>query len=92
MAFSAGPASLDGVSGPLGPRRNSPPPTGPSATVMQRIGGMSRESVGVRTAVVVAGEPDTRVLRRGLLRLLHFRILGEAAGVLDALAVGWGPD
>ncbi len=48
---------------------------------------MSGASDEGRTAVVVAGDQDTRVLLRGLLRLHHFRILGEAAGVLDALTV-----
>ncbi|HZY70428.1 MAG TPA: hypothetical protein VFF67_05560 [Thermoplasmata archaeon] len=33
-----------------------------------------------RTAIVVAGEEETRVLLRGLLRLHHVRVVGEAAG------------
>lgn len=33
-----------------------------------------------RTAVVVAGDEETRVLLRGLLRLHHVRVVGEAAG------------
>ncbi|MCI4346007.1 MAG: hypothetical protein L3K07_04570 [Thermoplasmata archaeon] len=37
------------------------------------------------TAVVVAGDEEIRVLLRGLLRLHHFRVLGEAEGVADAL-------
>jgi DNA-binding NarL/FixJ family response regulator len=32
------------------------------------------------TAVVVAGDEETRVLLRGLLRLHHVQVLGEAAG------------
>ncbi|HEV2316316.1 MAG TPA: hypothetical protein VGV89_01910 [Thermoplasmata archaeon] len=32
------------------------------------------------TAVVVAGDEEIRVLLRGLLRLHHFRVLGEADG------------
>jgi len=37
------------------------------------------------TAVVVAGDEETRVLLRGLLRLHHFRVDGEAEGVTQAL-------
>ncbi|HZY91561.1 MAG TPA: hypothetical protein VFG07_02120 [Thermoplasmata archaeon] len=37
------------------------------------------------TAMVVAGEEETRVLLRGLLRLHHFRVLGEAEGGSGAL-------
>lgn len=40
-----------------------------------------------RTAVVAGGEEDTRVLLRGLLRLHHFRVLGEARGLDDTLAL-----
>jgi len=36
-------------------------------------------------AVVVAGDEETRVLLRGLLRLHHFRVDGEAEGVSPAL-------
>lgn len=32
------------------------------------------------TAVVAAGDEETRVLLRGLLRLHHFQVLGEADG------------
>ena len=32
------------------------------------------------TAIVVAGDEETRVLLRGLLRLHHVQVLGEAAG------------
>ena len=38
-----------------------------------------------RTAVVVAGDEETRVLLRGLLRLHHFRVDGEAEGAGQAL-------
>lgn len=38
-----------------------------------------------RTAVVVAGDEETRVLLRGLLRLHHFRVEGEAEGATQAL-------
>jgi DNA-binding NarL/FixJ family response regulator len=38
-----------------------------------------------RTAVVVAGDEETRVLLRGLLRLHHFRVEGEAEGAGQAL-------
>lgn len=37
------------------------------------------------TAIVVASEEETRVLLRGLLRLHHHRVLGEADGVTGAL-------
>ncbi len=37
------------------------------------------------TAVVVAGDEETRVLLRGLLRLHHFRVDGEAEGATQAL-------
>jgi CheY-like chemotaxis protein len=37
------------------------------------------------TAVVVAGDEETRVLLRGLLRLHHFRVEGEAEGATQAL-------
>ena len=36
------------------------------------------------TAVVVAREEETRILLRGLLRLRHFRVLGEAEGSTHA--------
>jgi DNA-binding NarL/FixJ family response regulator len=32
------------------------------------------------TALVVAGDDETRVLLRGLLRLHHYRVVGEAEG------------
>ncbi len=37
------------------------------------------------TALVVAGDEETRVLLRGLLRLHHFRVDGEAEGAVQAL-------
>jgi len=37
------------------------------------------------TAIVVAGDEETRVLLRGLLRLHHFRVDGEAQGSTEAL-------
>ena len=37
------------------------------------------------TAIVVAGDEETRVLLRGLLRLHHFRVEGEAEGATHAL-------
>jgi DNA-binding NarL/FixJ family response regulator len=36
-------------------------------------------------AVVVAGDEETRVLLRGLLRLHHFRVDGEAEGAAQAM-------
>jgi DNA-binding NarL/FixJ family response regulator len=40
-----------------------------------------------RTAVVAAGDEETRILLRGLLRLHHFRVDGEAEGAAQALAL-----
>jgi DNA-binding NarL/FixJ family response regulator len=37
------------------------------------------------TAIVVAGDEETRVLLRGLWRLHHFRVDGEAEGATHAL-------
>ncbi|MCI4354773.1 MAG: hypothetical protein L3K06_05345 [Thermoplasmata archaeon] len=37
------------------------------------------------TAVIVAGGEETRVLLRGLLRLQHFRVVGESEGSTDGL-------
>jgi DNA-binding NarL/FixJ family response regulator len=37
------------------------------------------------TALVVAGDDETRVLLRGLLRLHHYRVVGEAEGVHQAV-------
>lgn len=39
------------------------------------------------TAIVVAGDEETRVLFRGLLRLHHFRVDGEAEGVTQAMGL-----
>lgn len=39
------------------------------------------------TAVVAAGDEETRVLLRGLLRLHHFRVDGEAEGASQALVL-----
>lgn len=39
----------------------------------------------VTAAIVVAGDEETRVLLRGLLRLHHFRVDGEAEGATHAL-------
>ncbi|MCI4334607.1 MAG: hypothetical protein L3K04_03130 [Thermoplasmata archaeon] len=39
------------------------------------------------TAVVVAADEEIRVLLRGLLRLHHFRVLGEADGVGQAIGL-----
>jgi len=36
-------------------------------------------------AIVVAGDEETRVLLRGLLRLHHFRVDGEAEGASQAM-------
>jgi DNA-binding NarL/FixJ family response regulator len=53
------------------------PPTG---------GGKTSAPQGPPTnAVVVAGDEETRVLLRGLLRLHHFRVDGEAEGVSQAM-------
>lgn len=45
---------------------------------------MSASSPAARTegasAIVVAGDEETRVLLRGLLRLHHYRVIGEAEG------------
>ncbi len=46
---------------------------------------MNAPSNGGSTAIVVAGDEETRVLLRGLLRLHHFRVEGEAEGVSHAL-------
>ena len=37
------------------------------------------------SAIVVAGDEETRVLLRGLLRLHHFRVDGEAEGLSPAV-------
>jgi len=42
-------------------------------------------SGSAHSAVVAAGDEETRVLLRGLLRLHHFTVEGEAEGALQAL-------
>ena len=39
------------------------------------------------TALVVAGDEETRVLLRGLLRLHHYRVVGEAEGAHQAIGL-----
>ncbi len=39
------------------------------------------------TAIVAAADDETRVLLRGLLRLHHFRVLGETDGAAKALTL-----
>lgn len=39
------------------------------------------------TAIVAAGDEETRVLLRGLLRLHHFRVDGEAEGATQCLGL-----
>lgn len=46
---------------------------------------MSAADASASTAIVVAGDEETRVLLRGLLRLHHFRVEGEAEGATHAL-------
>ncbi len=46
---------------------------------------MSASDAGTATAIVAAGDEETRVLLRGLLRLHHFRVEGEAEGATHAL-------
>ena len=46
---------------------------------------MSAAEASEATAIVVAGDEETRVLLRGLLRLHHFRVEGEAEGTTHAL-------
>jgi DNA-binding NarL/FixJ family response regulator len=43
------------------------------------------EAPTAATAIVVAGDEDTRVLLRALLRLHHFLVAGEAEGATHAL-------
>lgn len=45
---------------------------------------MSGDLGSVSSAIVVAGDEETRVLLRGLLRLHHFRVDGEAEGATQA--------
>jgi len=46
---------------------------------------VSAENGSSLTAIVVAGDEETRVLLRGLLRLHHFRVDGEGQGASEAL-------
>jgi DNA-binding NarL/FixJ family response regulator len=46
---------------------------------------VSASETNEATAIVVAGDEETRVLLRGLLRLHHFRVEGEAEGSTHAL-------
>ena len=46
---------------------------------------MVASGVATSSAVVIAGDEETRVLLRGLLRLHHFRVDGEAEGVTQGL-------
>jgi DNA-binding NarL/FixJ family response regulator len=46
---------------------------------------MSAPEASTTAAIVVAGDEETRVLLRGLLRLNHFRVDGEAEGGAHAL-------
>ena len=46
---------------------------------------MVDSGVPTLSAVVVAGDEETRVLLRGLLRLHHFRVDGEAEGATQAI-------
>ncbi len=46
---------------------------------------MSASDASASTAIVVAGDEETRVLLRGLLRLHHFRVEGEAEGATHGL-------
>jgi DNA-binding NtrC family response regulator len=46
---------------------------------------MSAANLPSSTAVVAAGDEETRVLLRGLLRLHHYRVIGEAEGLTRAM-------
>jgi CheY-like chemotaxis protein len=46
---------------------------------------MTPEDPPSPTAVVASGDEETRVLLRGLLRLHHYRVVGEAEGSTRAL-------
>lgn len=50
-----------------------------------RLSRMVDSGVPTSSAVVVAGDEETRVLLRGLLRLHHFRVDGEAEGATQCL-------
>ncbi|HEV8049029.1 MAG TPA: hypothetical protein VGP88_00375 [Thermoplasmata archaeon] len=48
---------------------------------------MSPSATNEATALVVAGDEETRVLLRGLLRLHHYRVVGEAEGAHQAIGL-----
>lgn len=48
---------------------------------------MPEQETGTSTAIVVAADEEIRVLLRGLLRLHHVRVLGEADGVERAIGL-----
>jgi len=48
------------------------------------VGTVSGDLGSASSAIVVAGDEETRVLLRGLLRLHHFRVDGEAEGATEA--------
>jgi DNA-binding NarL/FixJ family response regulator len=45
----------------------------------------SAVALATGTAVIVAGNEETRVLLRGLVRLQHFHVVGEAEGSTDGV-------
>jgi DNA-binding NarL/FixJ family response regulator len=53
---------------------------GPTAGVSPSRGPEARA-----TAVIVAGNEETRVLLRGLVRLQHFHVVGESEGATEGL-------
>jgi DNA-binding NtrC family response regulator len=48
---------------------------------------MNAATLSEATALVVAGDEETRVLLRGLLRLHHYRVVGEAEGAHQAVGL-----
>jgi DNA-binding NarL/FixJ family response regulator len=48
---------------------------------------MTAPTLSEATALVVAGDEETRVLLRGLLRLHHYRVVGEAEGAHQAVGL-----
>jgi DNA-binding NtrC family response regulator len=60
------------------------PPGGGFAKPTGGFKALSGELGSASSAIVVAGDEETRVLLRGLLRLHHFRVDGEAEGVTQA--------
>lgn len=53
---------------------------GPALTSVRDSAGEATAGPAPPSAVVVAGDEETRVLLRGLLKLHRFRVVGEAAG------------